>query len=147
MRWISDGIDPGEVVAVLTTLTLLAGGLRWLWVKVIRRLLWLIDDMQGEPERPGQSRRPGWGERIASMEAQMSTVRREVTHNSGSSLKDAVGRTELSVQEGNQAVRDLSARFDDHILEAGARDQRIEDLERDVRRLPCDGCDHRHPTD
>lgn len=135
MTWVKDGITPAEVVAVLTIIGLVSGGMRVAWVKVIRRLMWLIDDMQGEPARPGQPARPGWAERLEAIES-------EVTHNGGGSMKDATSRIEQALEENSLITVDLSRKLDDHLADAVRLDERIHHLEVDVHRLPCDQCDH-----
>lgn len=63
----------------------------------------LRGDLRGEPDRPGVPGRPGVMTRLAKIEA-------ELQPNHGSSLRDAVNRIEVAVQQ-------ISERFDRHIHE------------------------------
>lgn len=63
----------------------------WPW---LRRLVAFVNDLAGEPARPGFDGRPGVMERIQAIEADVAHVRSEVTTNGGTSLRDAVRRIE-----------------------------------------------------
>ncbi|MBB6172166.1 ubiquinone biosynthesis protein UbiJ [Nocardiopsis mwathae] len=80
--------------------------------RMVRRVVHLVDDLAGEPERAGVEARPGLMERVAALEERVEEVRHEVQHNNGGSLKDAVKRTE-------DAVHRLTTRVDD--VEGGGR--------------------------
>ena len=54
-----------------------------------RKLMHFIDDVAGEPARPGFDARPGLMERVARIE-------HEITPNHGGSLNDAIRRIEKS---------------------------------------------------
>lgn len=64
------------------------GALGFLVVKVwpvVRKFVHLIDDLTGEPDRPGVPGRPGVMDRLAQVE-------HELKPNSGTTIKDAVNR-------------------------------------------------------
>lgn len=111
------------VAAWLVGLAAGLGALGWLVTKAwrgLRGLGNLIDDLTGEPARPGVPARPGIMDRLAGVEASMAkgraeiaevrdevvTVRAEVTHNGGGSLKDAVVRIDRTVAEHDRLLRD-----------------------------------------
>jgi hypothetical protein len=78
--------------AVAGALAAIGALLRWGVVKPLKR--WLAAEVRGPLDETRTS--------AAAIEA-------EVSHNHGTSLKDAVTRTEVAVQT-------LSARFDDHLI-------------------------------
>lgn len=85
------------------------GALGWLMSKAWRGLRGignLVDDLRGEPARPGVPARPGIMDRLAAVEGTAADIRREVTPNGGGSLKDAVVRIEQSVREHDRLLRD-----------------------------------------
>ena len=85
--------------------------LAWFFKKVlpiVRRVTHFLDDVLGEPARPGFEARPGLMERMAIQEADIREVKHEVTYNHGSSLKDAMRRVESSVAS-------VDARLTEHL--------------------------------
>lgn len=87
---LADLLDLGTGV-VLLLLAIAAGVFLWRWGGPrLRRLGHLIDDLAGEPERPGVTRRPGVMERLQEMEDRTG----ELVRNSGSSMKDSLDRLE-----------------------------------------------------
>lgn len=97
------------------------GVLVWVAVKVwpfVRKISHFIDDVAGEPERPGIPARPGLMERLATVEAKqdeqgdaLAVVRHEVTTNHGSSLKDSVRRLEERADDQDRKLGDLHERY------------------------------------
>lgn len=93
------------VTSLAAQLAGIAAGLTalgWLVTKVwrgLRSIGHLVDDLRGEPARPGVPARPGIMDRLAVVEQDVAQVRAEVTHNGGGSLKDAVTRIERRVNE------------------------------------------------
>lgn len=80
---------------------------KWV-IPFARKIIHFVDDVAGEPARPGIPARPGLMERLSTVEAKqdeqtaaLEVVRHEVTTNHGSSLKDSVKR--------------LEQRFDEHL--------------------------------
>jgi hypothetical protein len=65
--------------------------------KFIRRVTHALDDLVGEPERPGVKARPGVMERLSGIEERLRTVEADTAQlqrNSGSHLADAIARIE-----------------------------------------------------
>lgn len=111
--WISDLIS---VAPWLAAVLIVVGAAVWSVRKLgpfVLKLVHFVDDVAGEPARPGFEARPGLMERLATVEtkqdeqgAAIEIVRHEVTTNHGSSLKDAVKKLEqkfdkhLEVRDG-----------------------------------------------
>jgi hypothetical protein len=87
--------DPGALVIYTgAVLAALAGIGRWIVLPSFRlaRAIWhFLEGWNGEPARDGQPAVPGLLERVHRIES-------EVTRNGGSSLKDAVIRTEETLR-------------------------------------------------
>lgn len=82
--------------------------LGWLVTKTwrgLRSIGHLVDDLRGEPARPGVPARPGIMDRLAQVETDVARVRAEVTPNGGGSMKDAVGRIETKLREHDTLLR------------------------------------------
>jgi hypothetical protein len=60
----------------------------------LRRIGHLVDDLVGEPERPGVAARPGVMERLRELDERTAELR----HNGGGSIKDAVHRIDSRVE-------------------------------------------------
>lgn len=82
------------MTAVTAVIGAVAGAFRYWVLPFLRRIGDFLDDWNGEPERPGHDARPGVPARLAAIEVEQKRVRREVEHNGGGSLKDAVKRLE-----------------------------------------------------
>jgi hypothetical protein len=82
------------------TVAAVAGGVAAVWaflarvVPVLRRIGHLVDDLVGEPERPGHDARPGVMERLKELDQRTAELR----HNGGGSIKDAVHRIDSRVE-------------------------------------------------
>jgi hypothetical protein len=84
------------------------GALGWLVTKAwrgLRGIGHLVDDLRGEPARPGVPERPGIMSRLATLEQDVSRVRSEVTPNGGGSMRDAVNRIETKLREHDALLR------------------------------------------
>lgn len=107
--WIIDLIPLTPWLAAIAALV-------WVGFKVfpfLRKINHFIDDVAGEPARPGVDARPGLMERLSVVEekqdeqsislakqsAALAVVQHEVTTNHGSSLKDAVKKLERKFDE------------------------------------------------
>lgn len=123
--WLSDLISVAPWLAAI-------GALIWVAVKVfpfLRKINHFVDDVAGEPARPGFEARPGLMERLsvveekqdeqsvslaqqsaemASQSRALGVVQHEVTTNHGSSLKDAT--KDLQTQ-----VAALRKKLDEHL--------------------------------
>jgi len=88
----------------LAAVTGLIGG-AWAAVRrlapVVRRVVHLVDDLAGEPARPGVEARPGVMERLAELEKRTA----ELKHNGGGSIKDAVHRMDARLTEISGRLR------------------------------------------
>ncbi len=79
--------------------------------KFLKKVVHFFDDYFGEEERPGIERRPGFSERIHSIESSLqkvddkfqtiefniNSIEKELQPNSGTSLRDAINRIERRV--------------------------------------------------
>jgi hypothetical protein len=92
-----------EILAVCIAMVTLAGGVTVAvkLIKFLKKMGDAVDDLQGEPARPGVPERPGVMVRLATIEEQLYP-------NHGSTLRDAVDRVAVS-------VKGLEERFDEHI--------------------------------
>ena len=103
--------DWGAIAAASAVLGAILAVVRKVWLavrRVMHRTEEFLDDWQGAPARPGIQERPGVAVRLASIESEQVRVRREVEHNGGGSLKDAVKRIE------KQQVESTSNQGRDH---------------------------------
>lgn len=66
-----------EAAAVAAALGALGAAVAKVW-PVVRRLARFLDDVHGEPARPGQAARPGWGERLTRIEDGQDDTRRRL---------------------------------------------------------------------
>lgn len=104
-------IRMGAVAAALTAIIGLLviawkGGRRGL--VFARRVVHLVDDVLGEPAHGSQPARPGWGDRLGAIEADLSAIKAEMHPNHGSSLRDVVDRVERRVER-------VEHRLDEHL--------------------------------
>ena len=82
-------MDP-LVLTAAGVVVALAGLATFLLVKVwpaLRKFSWFLDDVIGEPARPGVPARPGISERLAALEA---TSRHHVQNDHSTNLRDDV---------------------------------------------------------
>ena len=80
------------------------GMLAVVWRKIIRPVLMMAKDWNGEPARAGVEKRPGVMERLDNHDKMLSTIHDEVNLNHGGSIKDAVHRIEADVQKINDRL-------------------------------------------
>lgn len=93
-----DGISINAIADVIASLFLL--GLTGAIAFLIRRvgdLGQLSRDWKGQPARPGFPEIPGVPQRLERVEVMLGQINHEVHFNSGTSIKDAVHRTDASV--------------------------------------------------
>lgn len=81
------------IAASITAITVIAIGLKKALV-FIKKAVHFFDDWIGSEDNPGML------ERLENIEKDISEIKKEVTYNSGTSLKDAVRRIE-GHQDGN----------------------------------------------
>jgi hypothetical protein len=65
--------------------------------RVVTRTIHLLDDLRGEPERPGVPARPGVMVRLQAITTEMTALHAQVIPNGGASLRDAVDRVSADV--------------------------------------------------
>jgi hypothetical protein len=74
--------------------------------KIFKNLNSFIRDWHGTPLEPGRSRVPGVMERLNDIDGQLK-------NNGGSSVKDAVDRIEIRVNEIDERLTDGDKKFDE----------------------------------
>lgn len=99
--WGAIGLVLGVILTALTLVVMVGKPLR----RLARQNDEFREDWYGTPARPGRAAVPGVPERLALIE-------RELKPNSGSSLRDAVGRVETR-------LGGVETRLDDHIRSHG----------------------------
>lgn len=99
--------DPQFWVSMLPYLVSVVVALCLIWLAVrrmapgIRRIVHLVDDLTGEPERPGVPARPGVMERLQQLDDRTA----ELKPNGGSSIKDQVNRIDQRMSEISGRLR------------------------------------------
>lgn len=79
----------------------------------VRRVVHLVDDLVGEPGRPGHPARPGLMERIATLEARAADTQYQVQPNGGGSAYDRLLSTvESHVSDSERQHTAIYARLD-----------------------------------
>lgn len=105
-QWISDIISVWPFLGAIL-LVCFACGMFWkTFGPIIKKTTQFLDDWNGEPERPGVPERPGALQRLRSLDeftVKYSPIIDRLDHemhpNSGSSMADAVNRTEKALKE------------------------------------------------
>lgn len=99
------GVTLGDVLLWIAAISAVFAAFKWV-IPFARKISHFVDDVAGEPARPGIPARPGLMERLSTVEAKqdeqtkaLEVVRHEVTTNHGSSLKDAVKKLERKFDE------------------------------------------------
>jgi hypothetical protein len=104
-----------------------------LW-KPLKAFSDFLDDVKGEPGRPGVPARPGLMERVSSIETSLSEVRHEVLPNTGTSLNDSVRRTEGAVGVLTESVKTLQDDMTEAHRKLDNDKSRIDELDEIVHR-------------
>ena len=89
------------LAAVVTAITAIGYGIHKVSI-LTKRFIHFLDDYFGEEERPGFDGRPGLQERLRIIEMQVDHISYEMRPNSGTSIKDAVGRIEKRLDQLEQ---------------------------------------------
>lgn len=115
------GVTLLDLVTWATVLAAIFAAVKWV-VPFARKVSHFIDDVAGEPARPGVPARPGLMERVTSIEATQVThgksievVRHELFPNSGKSMRDQTNRMEQKLDADNNRITELGNRLDEHI--------------------------------
>ncbi len=119
--WLDELLSDTSIPVLIVLTALAIGAVKtWPWLrKVVRFLDALI----------GDDKNPGLLERVNGLEGRVDRIHHEVTPNSGGSMKDAVARTEQTL---NSVATDLEA-----VKQKLDRDhERISDLEDTATRPP-----------
>lgn len=80
----------------------------WRCWPFVRRIVHLVDDLAGEPERDGVPGRPGVMVRLRELESRT----KELRHNGGGSIKDAIVRIDERTQVLDERTEHLGQRLD-----------------------------------
>lgn len=96
---------------------------------VLRKLGHLVDDLVGEPERPGVPARPGLMERMEAVEKKAEIIRHEMFPNSGASLRDAVDKQ-------GRAIARIDVKLDNDNRRIAALDQRVTEAIKTIEEKP-----------
>jgi hypothetical protein len=88
-------VDP---LVILTMAAAVGGGLTVVWRKIIRPVLLMAHDWNGQPARAGVAARPGVMERLDNHDTILRQIHAEVNFNHGGSIKDTVTRIETDVK-------------------------------------------------
>lgn len=108
-----DEISIGTVVVWGIGLTVVGGLLRKLW-PLLKKLSDFLDDVAGEPARPGVPARPGLMERVQSIE-------HELFPNSGKSLRDQTNRMEEKLDRDHDRIGKLKDELAAHLSKCAHR--------------------------
>jgi hypothetical protein len=88
----------------------------------------MVDDWVGEPARPGFGSIPGVAERVQHLEADVSLIKHEVQFNSGTSIKDAVTRTDAAMADLKPQVDELKHKVDVQLIRQQEVKQHLEEF-------------------
>ncbi len=94
-------VDPLVVLAMIATV---GGMLAVVWRKLMRPVVLMAKDWNGEAARAGVAARPGVMERLDAHDRMLNTIHDEVNLNHGGSIKDAVHRIESDVKSINERL-------------------------------------------
>lgn len=105
-QWISDLITVWPALGAICV-TIFVLSVAWKWLRpIFKKIDTTVDDLNGRPSRPGVPAQPGFMERFSNIETWMTKygpvidkMEHELHPNSGSSLADAVNRTEEKLNE------------------------------------------------
>lgn len=116
------------LVAVIVVVLLAVWAVRKV-APVLRKLGHLVDDLVGEPERPGVPARPGLMERMEAVEKKAEIIRHEMFPNSGASLRDAVDKQ-------GRAIARIDVKLDNDNRRIAALDQRVTEAIKTIEGKP-----------
>jgi hypothetical protein len=87
-----------ESVATIAGAAVVVSGVIIAGRKPVKKFVDFMDDMSGEPARPGVPERPGVMVRLERIEMRVARIEDQVHPNHGSSMADAVHRIEQAVK-------------------------------------------------
>lgn len=105
MRWDVAYYVIGAAGAIVAVITGMVYAFRHLRHK-LRRIGQFLDDWNGEEARPGVSRRLGVMERLESYDTMLAAIKKEITFDSGQSLKDVAVQARDGVEELRRALQE-----------------------------------------
>lgn len=106
-----DGITLANILSWLLAIGVVLAGLKWVR-PFLKKVIDFIDDVTGEPARPGVAARPGLMERLGTVETVLAQVKHEVLPNTGTSARDAIDRTEKAVTAVQSGLDDVHSKLD-----------------------------------
>ena len=130
------------LVALVLLIIAVALFVKFVW-PVLKRFADLVDDLLGEDARAGVPARPGLMERMQSVESEqkrqgdeqqrqsevLALVKHEVLPNTGTSLNDAVRRTEAHARATDAKVEEALAWQRKHEAKSDAIVARVDKIE------------------
>lgn len=116
-----EGLSVWTVIAWAAAVALAWGVVRKLW-PVVKKLADFLDDVAGEPARPGVPARAGLMERVQRIE-------HELFPNSGKSLRDQTNRMEQKLDRDNERINDLTVQVEEHLSKS---DEIIQNLPKET---------------
>lgn len=129
-------MTPAEIAEWIRVAPWLAAVLAVVWgavwlvrkiAPVARKLGHLVDDLVGEPERPGVPARPGLMERMEAVEQKAEIIRHEMYPNSGKSLRDKLDQTSAAVDVLSSDITTINDKLDQDNRRLGEVEQKVTD--------------------
>lgn len=114
-----EGLSVWSVIVWIAAALLAFPVLRKLW-RLFKQLADFLDDVMGEPARPGVDARPGLMERVMRVE-------HELFPNSGKSLRDQTNRMEQKLDRDNARITELSDQVEGVVDEVGGLNERLDE--------------------
>ncbi|MES2866288.1 MAG: hypothetical protein V4703_05960 [Actinomycetota bacterium] len=105
-----DGITLADVLMWIVAAGVIFAGVKWV-IPLGRKVANFLDDVAGEPARPGVAARAGLMERVQRIEHEMFP-------NSGKSLRDQTNRMEEKLDRDNLRIGELADQLDEHITQS-----------------------------
>lgn len=116
-----EGLSVWTVLAWAAAAAIVWGIIRKLW-PVVKKLADFLDDVAGEPARPGVPARAGLMERVQRIE-------HELFPNSGKSLRDQTNRMEEKLDRDNVRIDELTVQVEQHLSKS---DEIIQNLPKET---------------
>lgn len=110
LRGFLDGITLADILTWSLALGALFAGVKWV-VPLGKKVGNFLDDVMGEPARPGVPERLG-------LMARVQRIEHELFPNSGKSLRDQTNRMEQKLDRDNERITDLGEQLEQHITQS-----------------------------